>query len=106
MSTSKRLQGGFLFVLLTAAFALGGCVRKEHIRADYGKSVKEAFALQASATKRSAEPAHGLDSEEASLIHSNYRRVLGDRTSTRAQQGPAEVLIVKPDSGKKRSQDQ
>ena len=100
--TKSSLSAWFLSGLLVASAALvGGCSRREHIRADYGEPSRAWFHAQALATER--EQATGLDSEEAAMIHRSYRSALG-RDGGRAQDQSQVLIIEEPRRNDRRSQ--
>ena len=83
------------FVALGAALLSPACGRREHIRAGYGSEIR-AF-LHNQKQPKQAPSTEGLDSEEAALIHANYRKTLGD-TAPPARQETTQVLLLQPDS--------
>ena len=76
-------------MLVASAALVGGCARREHIRSDYGEPSAVWWQAQAQATER--DQARGLDSEEAAMIHGNYRRNIGGGARTQDQ---SQVLIL------------
>jgi hypothetical protein len=85
--------------IASSALLMGGCVRREHLRADHGEAYREWFAAQQRTTETG--PADGLDSEEAAAIYGLYRGMLrGDARGRSRNDSP--VLLL-PDRGHERS---
>ena len=97
---NKQVTAFLLSGMLAATAVLfSGCARREHIRDDHGEPSQAWWQAQALATER--EQAEGLDSEEAALIHQNYRASLG-RDGARAGQ-ESQVLTIQEPSRNDRS---
>lgn len=72
-----------------------GCGGGAHLSDDFGQRSRAAFRAQQVEPQPKAEdqaPA-GLDSEEASIIHGQYRKSMG-ATGRTAPQGEPRVLVV------------
>ena len=81
--------------LLTGA---AGCDRA-HLTASYGRAYDQAFAVQAVNPGRVADSraVHGLDSQEAAIISSNYRRSLSPKDQSQADR--PQLLMYSPRTG-------
>jgi hypothetical protein len=86
-----------VLILGSMAFLFVACAGREHIREDHGKANGEWFAKQRVHPKGSTDHQSGLDSEEAALIHQQYRKIIGPGSAPKAQ---SQVLIV--DEGQSR----
>jgi hypothetical protein len=86
-----------VLILGSMAFLFVACAGREHIREDHGKSSAEWYAKQRVHAKGSTDQQSGLDSEEAALIHQQYRSTIGGGA---APQAKSQVLIV--DEGQSR----
>jgi hypothetical protein len=80
-----------LLILGSMAFLFVACAGREHIREDHGKTNSEWYAKQRVHAKGSTDQQSGLDSEEAALIHKQYRIIIGGGA---APQAKSQVLIV------------
>lgn len=75
-----------------------GCDRA-HLTASHGRAYDQAFAVQAVNPGRTADAraVHGLDSQEAAIISSNYRRSLSPKDQSLADR--PQLLMYSPRSG-------
>lgn len=80
-----------VLILGFMAFLFVACAGREHIREDHGKTSREWHAKQRVHAKGSTDQQSGLDSEEAALIHKQYRSIIGGGS---APQTKSQVLIV------------
>jgi hypothetical protein len=78
-----------------AALALS-CAGRAHLTNDFGDRSREHFAQQHVNPEPSTDTPAGLDSEEAEIIHGEYRKNLG-ATQKSASRSGARVLVVEPD---------
>jgi hypothetical protein len=93
---SARTVSSICVAAAVATMALaGGCTRRAHMRDDFGVPTRSFYDRQAAATKDGG--GDGLDSEEAALIHANYRKTLGNGAGARTADPKSQVLIVEPD---------
>jgi hypothetical protein len=83
--------------LLLAPFlvivAVGGCASRAHLTPTQGQSYNAVFERQAPPVARIAGPVKGLDSQDAAIISSTYRRGLAPRN---AQVKEEPMLLVAP----------
>jgi hypothetical protein len=100
MKVTTRLGCARFLVIGAALGALGaaGCSRA-HLSANYGRSFHDSFAVQTVNPDRQTEPkaVHGLDSQEAAIISSSYRKALAPKEEAAANQGP--MLMYAPRGG-------
>lgn len=90
-----NLRTSILAAVALAVLA-GGCARTMHRRPNYGAANHAFFDRQAEATATGA--AHGLDPEEAALIHQQYRESMGGREATTGKDDArSQVLILRED---------
>ena len=89
MSCSLKLAG------LALVVSLGGCASRAHVTPTQGQSYSAAFAQQAPPMAKVTGPVRGLDSQEASIISSSYRRSLAPKA---AQVKEEPILLVAPPS--------
>jgi hypothetical protein len=95
-SRARRVVAG---VLAFAGLALSsGCGPRDHLRADHGQATHEFFTRQRVWKTAADQRPEGLDSEEATLIHSRYRASLGNDNAPQPTE-PARVLLIE-DSNK------
>jgi hypothetical protein len=80
-------------VVLALCLGAGGCGPRAHIRAGYGKEVRQAKTRQVAWPASTATPL-GLDSEEAAIIHASYRKQLGRGSQDETVRSGASILIV------------
>lgn len=80
---------------LAAITLASGCARTMHWRASYGEANRTFFDRQAEAV--TGEAPHGLDSEEASIIHRRYREGLGGREAATRADPRSSVMILQED---------
>jgi hypothetical protein len=80
------------------ALAAGGCDRT-YLTPSHGRSYREAFAAQTVNPNHRVEAGsvHGLDSQEAAIISSNYRKALAPKEENSANQG--QLLMYSPRNG-------
>jgi len=82
-----------LMVVLFGAF-VAGCANREHMSENYGKQSRTFFARQhVHPTATSGSPA-GLDSEEAALIQTSYRKTLGAPSAPAQSNTSSRVLLL------------
>ena len=81
-----------LVCLLAPLFA--GCASREHMRPDHGQRNRAYFARQQVYPTAAAERPQGLDSEESSIIYSNYRENLRGEGAAQEKETPSRVLLV------------
>jgi hypothetical protein len=94
-------RSSFVFLAVTLAGLLtgaAGCDRA-HLTASYGRAYEHAFAVQAVNPGRVADAraVHGLDSQEAAIISSNYRRSLSPKDQSVADR--PQLLMYSPRTG-------
>jgi hypothetical protein len=94
-------RSSFVFFAVTLAGlwpGAAGCDRA-HLTASYGRAYEHAFAVQAVNPGRAADAkaVHGLDSQEAAIISSNYRRSLSPKDQSLADR--PQLLMYSPRSG-------
>jgi hypothetical protein len=95
MIMRANLRTSILAAVALAVLA-GGCARTMHRRPSYGAANHAFFDRQAAATAGGA--AHGLDPEEAALIHQRYRESMGGRAATTGKdEARSQVLILRED---------
>jgi hypothetical protein len=80
---------------LVLVISLIGCGARAHITPTQGESYSAAFAQQAPRPPKIAGPVRGLDSQEAAIISSSYRRSLAPKAAE-AKEEP--ILLVAPPS--------
>jgi hypothetical protein len=88
--------------LLVAGAALLACGSRAHLTESHGRSYNAAFARQGAEPAHRTRPAQaltGLDSQEASIVATSYRRSLAPRS---AAAEPPPVLMVAPESSSER----
>jgi hypothetical protein len=79
--------------------ALLACGSRAHLTKSHGRSYHTAFARQDAAPAHRTQPVQaltGLDSQEAAIVASSYRRSLAPKAAEIAE--PPPVLIVAPES--------
>jgi hypothetical protein len=81
-----------------AALAVGGCDRT-YLTPSHGRAYRQSFAAQtANPTRRSqAAAVYGLDSQEAAIISSNYRKALAPKEEASSNQ--TQLLMYSPRNG-------
>ena len=99
--TPPLSRSSFLFFALTLAGLLTGAAScdRAHLTASHGRAYERAFAVQAVNPGRAAEAkaVHGLDSQEAAIISSNYRRSLSPKDHAVADR--PQLLMYSPRTG-------
>lgn len=81
---------------LAAATLATACGRRPHTNAEFGVNNRTFFDRQARAAYTGS--AQGLDSEEASAIHQQYRQGMGNKRTTQSAPDPkSSVLILQED---------
>jgi hypothetical protein len=86
-----------LAVVAASALGLGACSRT-HITPTHGRAFREAFAIQdANPNRKAPKSLYGLDSQEAAIISSSYRKALAPKADT--SQGGNQLLMVSPNAG-------
>lgn len=85
--------------VVAALLAAGAGCDRAHLTPTYGRAYHHAFAAQTENPGRAADPkaVHGLDSQEAAIISSNYRRSLSPKDPTAADR--PQVLLYSPRTG-------
>jgi hypothetical protein len=93
-----RVRALLLVTLVGLLTGAAGCDRA-HLTASYGRAYGQAFAVQAVNPGRAADAraVHGLDSQEAAIISSNYRRSLSPKDQSLADR--PQLLMYSPRSG-------
>ena len=90
-----------IFIVVFASMCLElGCAGKVHVRKDHGEKSSEWFERQKVNEEGSKERVEGLDSEEASAIHGEYRSTIG--SGRPAKQEDPRVLILDEGQGNAR----
>jgi hypothetical protein len=90
---TKRLVT-LVLLLSGIVFCALACGPRVHIRADHGKASRAFFQGQRlHAVAEKGDP-QGLDSEEAAMIHANYRKQHGASGKSEPRDSPAKVLLV------------
>ena len=95
--SSATLAGAGLAALVSLGGA--GCDRA-HLTASHGRAYQQAFAVQTVNPGRvaPANAVHGLDSQEAAIIASSYRRGLAPKEQSAGTERP-QVLLYSPKAG-------
>lgn len=88
----KRLKQLVVPLSFLAVSLLAGCGPREHIREDFGRIFRQAFAQQRVWPEAATGNPLGLDSEEASVIHATYRNNLSGGKG--AGGGDQKVLLL------------
>ncbi|MGD8860487.1 MAG: hypothetical protein PVI30_10795 [Myxococcales bacterium] len=73
----RNATGWVVCACLAVAAMASGCANREHIRDDFGERTHKWYGAQRAHATATAEPPSGLDSEEAAMIHGQYRKDLG-----------------------------
>jgi hypothetical protein len=71
----------------------------EHLHPNYGKKTQAIFAKQRVFPRAAQSNPSGLDSEEAALIHTSYRKNMGGTGAAESKESSSRILIV-PESKK------
>jgi hypothetical protein len=99
--TPLSSRSSFVFFAVTLAGLLTGATAcdRAHLTASYGRAYEHAFAVQAVNPGRAADAraVHGLDSQEAAIISSNYRRSLSPKDQSVADR--PQLLMYSPRNG-------
>jgi hypothetical protein len=90
----RKLLASCLVLLLVF---LTGCASREHMRPDFGEKTKTYFAKQHVHQEASTKPPMGLDSEEAAIVQSTYRKNLGKQSGAATKDPGAKVLLLQKD---------
>jgi len=93
-------RSGVLWPAVVAALlATAASCDRAHLTPSYGRAYHHAFAAQTENPGRAADPraVHGLDSQEAAIISSNYRRSLSPKDPAAADR--PQVLMYSPRTG-------
>lgn len=95
---------GLGWVALVSILLLGGCASREHIDSNFGVRTRAFLAKQRVNPTAAVENPRGLDSEEAALIHGNYRTQLGSKESKTPNAAASRVLVLEEgkDANKKK----
>jgi hypothetical protein len=98
MTIRSRVFGRGALGVTFVALALAACDRT-YMTPTWGKSYREAFAVQTVNPNRRSEATavHGLDSQEAAIIASGYRRALSPKEENNA--GNQQLLMYSPRGG-------
>ena len=98
ISRTLRTRALLSLALAGALAGAAGCDRA-HLTASHGRAYNQAFAVQAVNPGRAADAkaVHGLDSQEAAIISSNYRRSLSPKDQTVADR--PQLLMYSPRTG-------
>ncbi len=91
MNCSLKLVGVGLVLVVSSV----GCASRAHITPTQGQAYSAAFAQQVPPMAKVTGPVRGLDSQEAAIISSSYRRSLAPKT---AQVKEEPILLVAPPS--------
>jgi hypothetical protein len=86
-----------VFSLATVAFTLllvSGCASREHMNPNYGVRTRAFQAKQRVYSEAAKDNPQGLDSEEAAMIHGNYRKKLSNEKKSEDKASPSRVLIL------------
>jgi FMN-dependent NADH-azoreductase len=82
-------------LLVMAAVVAAGCTGSSHLTENFGKSYRETMRAQHTGDAALAKQAvKGLDSEEATIVASSYRKSLAPKGQTSDAQ--PEILYVAP----------
>jgi hypothetical protein len=84
-------------LLVIAAFAAAGCTGSTHLTENFGKSYRATMRAQHTGDAVPKQAVKGLDSEEATIIASSYRKSLAPKGQTSEAQ--PEILYVAPQRG-------
>ncbi len=87
----RAIYGICVLGLLTVGAA---CGPREHIRPDFGKYTHEYLARQQIFREAAKGSPLGLDSEEAAVINSAYRKNMGAAGAQEAAGSPSRVLLL------------
>ena len=85
----------YLGLLTACLLLLGGCANREHIRDDFGARTRTFLGAQHVYSVAAEDVPRGLDSEEASIIHGNYRESLGGAKAGPTKQSSDRVLLLR-----------
>jgi hypothetical protein len=88
--------------LLLFGGALSGCGPRPHIHPDHGRASYGYWSKQRLYNKAEEGVPRGLDSEEAALIHANYRKQHGGAAAGEGKDSPSRVLLLQEDKGEKK----
>lgn len=86
-------------VAIMALWLVGGCASREHLGPDYGVKTRGFFEKQRVYAVAAGGNPRGVDSEEASLIHGNYRKDMGGTGKVEPKESASKVLIVQENKG-------
>ena len=89
---SRKLSPILLLLFATVVWG-NGCASREHIRPEYGQHTREFYARQQVYKEAEKEAQTGLDSEEASMVHGNYRKNMGGGSKASSDPGSKVLLI-------------
>ncbi len=95
------IRTAIAWIAVAATLVLAACGGREHLREDFGKRTHLYFALQHVRSDAAPGAPAGLDSEEAGIVYTTYRKQIGKEVP--AQDAPAKVLLLEePKSEKKK----
>ncbi len=89
--------------LAVAALCLSACGAREHLREDFGKHNESFFLRQHVRTDAARGAPAGLDSEEAGIVYSTYRKQLGKDADSQKSE-PTKVLLLEETKSEKKKQ--
>jgi hypothetical protein len=89
-------------LLVIAALAAVGCTGSTHLTKSFGKSYRATMRAHPTGDAVAKQAVKGLDSEEATIIASSYRRSLAEKGQTSELQ--PEILYVAPQNENGRAQ--
>jgi len=85
-----------LKLALVWIISMAGCASRAHIAETHGQSYSAAFGQQTPHLEKVTGPVRGLDSQEAAIISSAYRRSLAPKAANVKEEEP--ILLVAPPS--------
>jgi hypothetical protein len=100
MTAARRFQPrSWAFALVVALGLSAGACSRAHITPTHGRAFHEVFAIQDANPTRGdkAKSLSGLDSQEAAIIASSYRKALAPKDSGGA--AAPQLLMVSPNAG-------
>ena len=91
-----------LVVTAIGALLIVGCGGREHIDPNYGVRTHHYFERQRVFARAAEDNPKGLDSEEAALIQTSYRKDMGGSGRDEPKESPSKVLLVQENKGNER----
>ena len=85
---------GLGLLALVSILLLGGCASREHLDSNFGIRTRAFLAKQRVYPTAAVENPKGLDSEEAAIIHGNYRTQLGSKECDTPNAASSRVLVL------------